>query len=129
MCFYMLIDSSSSSRGGVGLNRDRFINPFTRFTRRREVHKDMTSDNGTSFVGAVTELQELVGQLDKDKIQETTAQKGAPHYGGAHEVMAKAAKKAIHAMLSSSDVTVVTGAESLINSRPLTHPSVSKHLR
>ena len=138
MCFYMLIDSSSSSRGGVGLNRDRFRNPFTRLTRRREVHKDMISDNGTSFVGAVTELQELVGQLDKDKIQETTAQKGvmwafnppgAPHYGGAHEVMAKAAKKAIHAMLSSSDVTVVTGAESLINSRPLTHPSVSKHLR
>ena len=76
MCFYMLIDSSSSSRGGVGLNRDRFINPFTRLTRRREVHKDMISDNGTSFVGAVTELQELVGQLDKDKIQETTAQKG-----------------------------------------------------
>ena len=104
MCFYMLIDSSSSSRGGVGLNRDRFINPFTRLTRRREVHKDMISDNGTSFVGAVagTCYQELVGQLDKDKIQETTAQKGvmwafnppgAPHYGGAHEVMAKAAKK------------------------------------
>ena len=36
----------------------------------------MISDDGTSFVGAVTELQELVGQLDKDKIQETTAQKG-----------------------------------------------------
>ena len=104
----------------------------------------MISDDGTSFVGAVTELQELVGQLDKDKTQETTAQKGvmwsfnpprAPHYGGAHGVMGKAAKKAIHAMLSSSDVTgdnliaVVTGAESLLNSRPLTHPSVSKHLR
>jgi len=40
--------------------------------------------------------------------------------------MVKAAKKAIYAVLSSSDVTdeelitVVTGAESLLNSRPLT---------
>ena len=52
---------------------------------------------------------------------------GAPHFGGAHEVMVKAAKKAIYEVLSSSDVTVeeliavVTGAESLLNSRPLTY--------
>ena len=61
----------------------------------------MTSDNGTNFVGAVTELKELVGQLDKvkDKIR------GASHFGGAHEVMVKAAKRAIYAFLSSSDVT------------------------
>ena len=74
----------------------------------------MTSDNGTNFVGAVNELKELVGQLDKDKIQGTTAQKGvkwtfnppgAPHFRGAHEAMVKAAKKAIYAVLSSSDVT------------------------
>ena len=100
----------------------------------------MISDNGTNFVGAVNERKELC-QLDKDKIQGTTAQKGvkstfnppgAPHFGGAHEVMVKAAKKAIYAVLSSSDVTdeelitVVTGAESLLNSRPLTYQS-AKH--
>ena len=96
----------------------------------------MISGNGTNFVGAVDELQELVGQLDKDKVQGMTSQKGvkwtfnpqgAPHFGGAHEVMLKAAKKAIYAVLSSSDVTdvelitVVTGAEKT------THLSVSKH--
>ena len=43
----------------------------------------------------------------------------------------KAAKKAIYAVLSSSDVTdeelitVVTGAESLLNSRPLTYQSAN----
>ena len=36
----------------------------------------MISDNGTNFVGAVNELKELVGELDKDKIQGATAQKG-----------------------------------------------------
>ena len=74
----------------------------------------MISDNGTNFVGAVNVLKELVGQLDKDKTQGTTAQKGvkwtftlpgAPHFGGTHEVMVKATKRAIYAMLSSNDVT------------------------
>ena len=102
--------------------------------------KEMVSDNGTNFVGAVNELKELVGQLDKDNIQRTTAQKaikwkfnppGGPHFGGAHEIMVKAAKKAIYAVLSSSDVTdeelitVVTGAESSLNSRPLTYQSAN----
>lgn len=121
-----------------GLDTDSFLNAFTRFTSRRGVPKEMVSDNGTNFVGAVNELKELVGQLDKNKIQRTTAQKGiqwnfnppgAPHFGGAHEVMVKAAKKAIYAVLSNSDVTdeelitVVAGAESLLNSRPLTYQS------
>jgi len=30
---------------------------------------------------------------------------GAPHFGGVHEIMVKDAKKAIHAVLSSSEVT------------------------
>ena len=44
-------------------------------------------------------------------------------------MMVKAAKKAIYAVLSNSDVTdeeliiVVTGAEGLLNSRPLTYQS------
>ena len=47
--------------------------------------------------------------------------------GGAHGVMVNAAKKVIYAVLSNSDVTdeelitVVAGAESLLNSRPLTY--------
>ena len=33
----------------------------------------MIGDNGTTFVGAVNELQELMNQIDKNKIQRTTA--------------------------------------------------------
>ena len=52
-----------------------------------------------------------------------------PHFGGAHEVLVKAAKKAIYAVVGHRDVTdeelitVSTGVESLLNSRPLTYQS------
>ena len=53
----------------------------------------------------------------------------APHFSGVHEIMIKAAKKAIYAILDSADITdeellsAVIGAEGLINSRPLTYQS------
>ena len=80
----------------------------------------------------------MVKRLDQDKIRRSTVSKsvkwnfnppGDPHFGGAHEIMVKAAKKTIYAVLSSSEVTdeelitVCTGAESLLNSRPLTYQS------
>ena len=97
-----------------GLDTGSFLNAFTGFTSRRGVPEIMNSDNDTSFVRAVNELKEVAGQLDKDKIQIMTAQKGvkwafnppeAPHFSGAHEVIVKAAKKAIYSVLSNSDVT------------------------
>ena len=48
------------------------------------------------------ELKDLVNQLDQEKINQTTAKKEfqwsfnppvVPHFGGVHEIMAKAAKK------------------------------------
>ena len=121
-----------------GLDTDSFLNAFTRFTSRRGVPTEMVSDCGTNFVGAVSELKELVSQLDQDRIQQITAYRGvkwnfnppgAPHFGGIHEAMIKSAKKAIYGILGTSDVTdeelitVVVGAESLLNSRPLTYQS------
>ena len=78
--------------------------------------------------------------LDKEKIHNTTASYGvkwhfnpplAPHFSGVHEVMIKAAKKAIYAILGCADITdeellsAVAGGEGLINSRPLTYQSVN----
>ena len=51
----------------------------------------------------------------------------SPHFGGVHEIMIKAAKKAIYAILNNADVndeelsTVFTGVEAMLNSRPLTY--------
>ena len=124
------------------LDSDSFLNAFYRMVHLRGIPQEMLSDNGTNFVGAKKELEELVRRLDQNKIRQSTANKGitrnfmpplAPHFGGVHEVMIKSAKRAIYAILNNSDVTdeelmtAFTGAESLINSRPLTYQSA--HLK
>ena len=64
--------------------------------------------------------------MTSKKIKWTFNPPYAPHYGGVFETMIKAAKKAIVAILGNSDVTdeefmtAFTGAEALVNSRPLT---------
>ena len=97
-----------------GLDTDTFLNAFTRFTSRKGVPKEVVSDCRTNFVGAVNELKELYNQLDKEKIQHATADKGVkwlfnppagPHFGGAHEIMVKSAKRAIYGVLGNNDVT------------------------
>ena len=96
------------------------------------------SDNSTNFVGACSELRELINQLDEESIKISIANKRikwhfnspyGPHFGGAHETMIKSAKKAIYGILGSTDITdkelatTFAGAEDLINSRPLTYQS------
>jgi hypothetical protein len=78
--------------------------------------------------------------LDRDKIQDRTSNLSvkwhfnpplAPHFSGVHEVIIKAAKRAIYAILGSTDITdeellsAIVGAEGLINSRPLTYQSAN----
>ena len=87
---------------------------------------------------AVGELKKLASQLDRRHLQSKTAElgltwrfnpQGASHFEGAHEVMVKAAKKAIYVVAGERDVndeeliTVFAGVESLLNSRPLTYQS------
>ena len=108
---------------------------------RRGLPEEMLSDNGTNFVGANKELCELVKQMTKDsKVNESLVKQGvkwtfnptyAPHFGGVFETMIKAAKRAIIAILGKADITdeelltAFTGAESLLNLRPLTYRSVN----
>ena len=119
------------------LDTDSFLNAFFRMTSRRGVPKDVVCDNGTNFVGGSNELKELEA-LDQNKVQDTTSSHrinwhfnppAGPHFSGVHEIMIKAAKKAIYAILGSADITdeellsAIVGAEGLINSRPLTYQS------
>ena len=121
-----------------GLDSDSFLKCFVRMTSRRGYPQEIVSDRRTNFVGADRELRELVSGMDTNKIQDQTANKGvkwcfnpplAPHFGGVHEAMIKAAKKAIRAILSNADIndeelmTTFIGVEALLNSRPLTYQS------
>ena len=123
-----------------GLDTDAFLNAFFCMVNRRGLPHEVVSDNGGNFVGAEKELRELAKNFDEDKIQRSVANKGmrshfnpplAPHFGGVHEIMIKAAKRAIFAILGSADVNdeelmiAFTGAEALINSRPLTYQSAN----
>ena len=120
------------------LSTDGFLNAFLRFVSRRGLPSEALSDNGTNFVGAVNELKQLVASLDDSSIQRTLADKGvkwifnppqAPHFGGVHESMVKAAKKAILAVLGNASVSdeeflsAAVGAEGLLNSRLIVYVS------
>jgi len=120
------------------LDTDSFLNAFYRMVNRRGTPVKIYSDNGSNFVGADRELKELVAKLSKDKIIQDTGSKGiewefnpplTPHFGGAHEIMIKAAKRAINCILNNADIndeelhSAITGAEFLVNSRPLTYQS------
>ena len=122
------------------LDTDSFLNAFYRMTSRRGLPDEVISDNGSNFVSAERELKELVEKLEKEKIQSSAANKGikwyfnpplAPHFGGVHETLIKVAKRASYAILKGADVTdeelmtTFTGAEGLLNSRPLTYQSAN----
>ena len=110
-------------------------NAFVRLTAQIEWPQSMLSDNGTNFVSASRELQDLVSTVDQDKIQWLTSNDGlswkwnppaAPHFGEVFESMIKSAKRAIFAVLGDAEVngeeleTIFVGVESLLNSRPST---------
>ena len=95
------------------LDTDSFLNALFRKVSRRGLPKDIVCDNGINFVGESNELNELEA-LDHKKIQDTTTSHGVkwhfnpslgPHFSGVHEIMIKAAKKAIYAILGSADIS------------------------
>ena len=48
------------------VDTDSFLNAIAHFTSRRRVPKEMISDNGKDFVGAVNEVLELISHLYED---------------------------------------------------------------
>ena len=79
-----------------GLDTDTFLNALTRFTRHRGVPREVISERGTNFVGANRNLRARQPYLEKHG---DSTHHGAPHFGGAHEVMVKTAKRATHAVV------------------------------
>ena len=62
------------------LETDGFLKALTRMVARR----GWPRDNGTNFVGDDRELQELVQNLDQDKIQRMTSNEGIRWHWNMH---------------------------------------------
>lgn len=87
------------------MTTDAFLNAFKRFISRRGKPADVFSDNGTNFIGAHRELEELRNLFSqeehKDKIINKTASDRirwhfipprAPHFSGLWEAAVKSFK-------------------------------------
>jgi len=117
----------------VGLDTDAFLKCLTRFMSRRGKPGLIVSDNGTNFVGATTQVENVV--VDNYKLARVLAKQeirwifnppAGSHFGGVFEALIKSAKRAINIVLTREKIsdeeleTVFIRVEGFLNSRPLT---------
>lgn len=121
------------------LTTNAFLAALRRFWSRRGMCSTIYSDNGTNFVGANRQLQELrdlfLSKQHMDLVQEAVAEVGvkwqfipprAPHFGGLWEAAVKSIKFHLTRHLGNAHLTyeemntVLVRIEACLNSRPLT---------
>ncbi|XP_076232928.1 uncharacterized protein LOC143178274 [Calliopsis andreniformis] len=122
------------------LTTDAFLNCLHRFMSRRGRSHCIYSDNGTNFIGARNELNELEVLLNSehhnDRIRPILSQEQiqwhlipphSPHFGGLWESAVKCVKRHLKKVIGEQRLTfeelytVLTQIEFCLNSRPL-HP-------
>ena len=120
------------------LSAEAFLAALRRFISRRGKPKEVFSDNGTNFVGASRELEQLYKFLSKETTQRSVSRfcvdqhiqwhfspERAPHFGGLWEATVKAVKTHLkkvigdHHLTFEELMTVLCQIESCLNSRPL----------
>ena len=117
------------------LDTHSFINALQRFMSRRGQPKEITSDNGTNFVGAEKELREAIAGWNQKQIHEYLHQNGiqwnfnppaASHMGGVWERLIRTVRKVLRAVMKEQVVddeglsTLLCVVEAIVNGRPLT---------
>ena len=122
------------------LETDSFIQALRRFIARRGPIREIRSDNGTNFVGAKTELQQAVYEMNNEQIRSRLHLEGtdwifnppsASHMGGIWERQIRTTRKVLTVLLhehgsrldDESFRTLLCEVEAIINSRPLTFAS------
>lgn len=128
------------------LTFEGFIAALERFFARRGACTDLYSDNGTNFVGANKEIQELhkflmsgnhneivKNHLAPKSIQWHFIPPRSPHMGGLWEAAVKSFKRhlfrSINPLLCTFEefMTLTTKIEAILNSRPMTPLSTDPH--
>lgn len=120
----------------ASLSTDSAIMALRRMIARRGCPTEIWSDNGTNLKGADKELRQSIDRATAEEAAKKTISwrfipPGAPFMGGAWERMVKSVKTALTATLHERHPTeevfstLLTEAEYTVNSRPLTHVSVS----
>ena len=119
------------------LSSNSFVNALIRFRSRRPGVRSLQSDNGSNFVAADKELKAAVDSWNASTTDELRVEglewkfipPLAPHRGGVWERLVRSAKKHLADILTKDGLhietfsTVLAKAESVINTRPLTHVS------
>lgn len=117
------------------LETDSFINALERFVARRGQPAEITSDNGTNFVGAQRELAAALSAWNQSQIHEHLLQQGirwkfnppaASHMGGVWERQIRSIRSLLLVLLKEQTlseenlITLMCNIENIINSRPIT---------
>lgn len=118
----------------ASLDTDACINALRRFISRRGQVAHLTSDNGTNFIGADSELKEALASLSQDRIQGALSQVGikwsfnppaGSHHGGVWERMIRLVRRVLSSVLRQQKLdddglhTVFCEAEAILNDRPI----------
>ncbi|XP_075263975.1 uncharacterized protein LOC142355812 [Convolutriloba macropyga] len=118
------------------LSTDKCLTAIRRFIARRGQPRLFLSDNGSNFLGARKQIRRRPLMLDHDYIKDQLLNQSvewklnppsAPHFGGVWERLVQCVKRALLLNLGSAKLTpdvfatIVSEAECLVNSRPLTH--------
>ena len=124
----------------ASLETDSFIQALRRFIGRRGAVREIISDKGTNFVGADNELREAMEEMDHQQIRAYLNEQGgdwirwerntprASHMGGVWERQVRTVKNVLVSIIKGSPRrleeetlrTLLTEAEAIVNSRPLT---------
>ena len=115
-----------------------FIQTLRRFFSIRGYPEMIMSDNGTQFVGALTDLKKMLQETGKKILQEYCVDKGvqwkfitpaAPHQNGTAEALVKSCKLALkkatgeHVLTPFELYTCLLEVANLVNQRPIGRPT------
>ena len=127
------------------MTADAFINAYRRFTCRRGKVQALYHDRGTNFIGGKGYLEAALREMDHDEIRRTLLKDScdwvqfnpitpkASHMGGAWERQTRSVRSALNSLLQDVGQqlddellrTLMTEAEAVVNSRPLSCVSMN----